>query len=154
MNAPFSTLTPDAPQVITFTPAMRRLVCDAIESLILLLDEIDGDIDMEDDDPAEESGDAEPSLGSFELVNQEAAWRTTEGGGGGQDLELDNADKEPSLGAPENHPSASYWATVTTGGNQTHWAVSGLKDIELDHSDLEPDCDEEPDGEAFKLVQT
>jgi hypothetical protein len=37
------TMTPDVPQVVVFTPAMRTLIADAIESLILLLDEIDGD---------------------------------------------------------------------------------------------------------------
>jgi hypothetical protein len=35
---------------IEFRPGMRRLIEDAIESLILLLDEIDGDDDLEDDD--------------------------------------------------------------------------------------------------------
>jgi hypothetical protein len=35
---------------IEFRPGMRRLIEDAIESLILLLDEIDGDDDGEDDD--------------------------------------------------------------------------------------------------------
>jgi hypothetical protein len=64
MNAPFSHMTPDAPQVVVFTPAMRTLIADAIESLILLLDEIDGDVELEDCDPAEECGDAEPSLGA------------------------------------------------------------------------------------------
>ena len=86
------------PQIVVFTPAMRALIADAIESLILLLDEIDGDVDAEDDDPAEENGDAEPSLGAFEWVDQEQAWRSAESGWGGQDLELDDADKEPSLG--------------------------------------------------------
>ena len=32
---------------IEFRPGMRRLIEDAIESLILLLDEIDGDADLE-----------------------------------------------------------------------------------------------------------
>jgi hypothetical protein len=35
---------------IEFRPGMRRLIEDAIESLILLLDEIDGDGELEDDD--------------------------------------------------------------------------------------------------------
>ena len=131
MNAPFSHMTPDAPQAIVFTPAMRRLIADAIESLILLLDEIDGDAELEDDDPAEENGDLEPSLGAFELVNQETAWRTIDSGHGGQDLELDNADREPSLGAPENHPTP-YSYTYGGEGNQTHWAAGGFQDIESD----------------------
>jgi hypothetical protein len=35
---------------VDFRPGMRRLIEDAIESLILLLDEIDDDADIEDDD--------------------------------------------------------------------------------------------------------
>jgi len=55
MNAPLSPMTPDAPQVVLFTPGMRTLIADAIESLILLLDEIDGDAELEDCDPGEET---------------------------------------------------------------------------------------------------
>lgn len=44
----------DAPtQILEFTPAMRVLIEDAIEALILLLDEIDGDEDFEIDDEQE-----------------------------------------------------------------------------------------------------
>jgi len=56
MNAPFSHMRPGAPQVVLFTPGMRRLTADAIESLILLLDEIDGDPDLEDDAEEEHDG--------------------------------------------------------------------------------------------------
>jgi hypothetical protein len=121
------------PQIVVFTPAMRTLIADAIESLIILLDEIDGDVDAEDDDPAEENGDAEPSLGAFELVDQEKAWRSAENGWGGQDLELDEADNEPSLGAPER---GHY--------SQVHWSDGGMQDIESDISDFESDADDEP----------
>ena len=46
------------PIMLEFRPAMRRLIEDSIESLILLLDEIDDDPDLEDShdrewDPAE-----------------------------------------------------------------------------------------------------
>ena len=77
MNAPFSPMTPDAPQLVVFTPAMRTLIADAIESLILLLDEIDGDVELEDCDPAEESADLEPSLGATADVDQSFAWLAT-----------------------------------------------------------------------------
>jgi hypothetical protein len=139
MNAPFSTMGKQEPQIVVFTPAMRTLIADAIESLILLLDEIDGDVDAEDDDPAEENGDAEPSLGAFESMNQEKAWRSAESGWGGQDLELDEADKEPSLGAPERDPIG--WGA---SGSQVHWSDGGMQDIESDISDFEPDADDEP----------
>jgi hypothetical protein len=43
----------DFTQIVEFTPSMRVLIADAIEALILLLDEIDGDADLEDE-PEEE----------------------------------------------------------------------------------------------------
>lgn len=59
-----------APLFVEFRPSMRSLIEDAVESLLLLLDEIDGDVDLEEedplevDDPAEDGGDSEPSLGA------------------------------------------------------------------------------------------
>lgn len=59
-----------APLFVEFRPSMRSLIEDAVESLLLLLDEIDGDADIEmddppeEDDPAEDGGDAEPNLGA------------------------------------------------------------------------------------------
>lgn len=48
----------------TGLPLATRLDVETeIERLIAFLDEIDGDPDLEDDDPAEEGGDTEPSLG-------------------------------------------------------------------------------------------
>jgi hypothetical protein len=48
---------------IEFRPGMRRLIEDAIESLILLLDEIDGDDDLEDggDDELEPDREHDPA---------------------------------------------------------------------------------------------
>jgi hypothetical protein len=45
-------------QFIEFRPGMRRLIEDAIESLILLLDEIDGDEGPEDDDREQDYAEA------------------------------------------------------------------------------------------------
>jgi hypothetical protein len=45
MNSPFLTGGTPEPQIVIFTPAMRTLIADAIESLILL---IDGDADHEE----------------------------------------------------------------------------------------------------------
>ncbi len=62
----------------------RRSALEAwIDRAIALLDEMDGDPDLED------NGDDEPSIGSLGLV-----------GANGQeyDLELDSSDDEPSLG--------------------------------------------------------
>jgi len=58
---------------------MRTLIADAIESLslILLLDESDGNADLENEDPAEETGNAEPSLGTTTAINQARSWQAT-----------------------------------------------------------------------------
>jgi hypothetical protein len=56
----------EARTFIEFRPGMRRLIEDAIESLILLLDEIHGDDDLEDGADDEEGLDLEPSLGAPE----------------------------------------------------------------------------------------
>ncbi|MGA2795797.1 MAG: hypothetical protein ABSE69_20240 [Roseiarcus sp.] len=78
MNAPIGARERTEPQIVTFTPGMRRLIADAIEALILLLDEIDGDADFEEDDPAEENGDLEPILGATHSIDQTIAWRATQ----------------------------------------------------------------------------
>lgn len=44
---------------VEFRPGMRRRIADAIDALILLLDEIDGDADFEDDPDLEDGHDAE-----------------------------------------------------------------------------------------------
>src|SRR5450432_3568145 len=77
MIAPFGTQGEPAQQVVTFTPAMRRLVCDAIEALILLLDEIDGDAEHEQDPDFEDEPDLEPSLGATGDIDQSIAWLAT-----------------------------------------------------------------------------
>ena len=108
-----------APLFVEFRPAMRSLIEDVVESLLLLLDEIDGDADLEmddhpeeddpaeddgdadlemddhpeEDDPAEDDGDAgEPSLGATEALNQCHAWRDTAG------WIAEYGEAEPSLG--------------------------------------------------------
>jgi hypothetical protein len=48
---------------IEFRPGMRRLIEDAIESLILLLDEIDGDDDLELEPDQEPIDEREPEEG-------------------------------------------------------------------------------------------
>jgi hypothetical protein len=116
MNAPFSTLGAPEPQIVTFTPAMRTLIADAIESLILLLDEIDGDAEHEEDHDFESETDMEPNLGATAAMNQDRAWKATIGE---TDAEQDDADKEPSLGAPERHPSIIGWSA---GDRQARWA--------------------------------
>lgn len=88
-----------APLFVEFRPSMRSLIEDAVEGLLLLLDEIDGDADIEmddppeEDDPAEDGGDAgESSLGATEALNQCHAWRDTAG------WIAEYGEAEPSLG--------------------------------------------------------
>jgi hypothetical protein len=57
MNAPFSTVGSSQLQIVVFTPAMRTLIADAIEALMLLFDEIDGDADHEEDPDFEDGAD-------------------------------------------------------------------------------------------------
>ena len=92
MNAPFSTMGKPEPQIVVFTPAMRTLIADAIESLILLLDEIDGDVEHEEDADFENEPDMEPSLGATNGINQESAWKSTSGE---IDVEQEHDGREP-----------------------------------------------------------
>jgi hypothetical protein len=103
VNAPLADEGEAAPQILIFTPAMRRLVCDAIESLILLLDEIDGDAEIEDDGSAEDVGDAEPSLGappnaSYWVASQ--SW-IIDGEGDEHDGREPDEDFEPNAASTE-----------------------------------------------------
>jgi hypothetical protein len=59
---------------IEFGPSMRVLIEDAIESLILLLDEIDGDDGAEDEGDFENGHDAEPAADSEEDDAPEYDW--------------------------------------------------------------------------------
>jgi hypothetical protein len=70
---------------IEFRPGMRRLIEDAIASLILLLDEIDGDDDME------------PSLGSLWPGNH-LNWA----GGTTDDCEIEDEDDLDDGREPED----------------------------------------------------
>jgi hypothetical protein len=92
LNAPFSTMGRPEPQIVVFTPAMRTLIADAIESLILLLDEIDGDVEHEEDADFENEPDIEPSLGATNGLDQEQAWQSE---GGEIDVEHEHDGREP-----------------------------------------------------------
>jgi len=55
---------------------MRRLIADAIESRILLLDEIDGDVEVEKSGSDEERADIKSSLGAAATwINQSLCGR-------------------------------------------------------------------------------
>lgn len=46
---------PEPTTFIALTPAMRQLIENVIEDLLLLLDELDGNADLEDDDVFEDA---------------------------------------------------------------------------------------------------
>lgn len=127
----------EQPLFIEFHPGMRRLIADAIESLILLLDEIDGDSDLEDEPDIEDSFDTEQDLGATNNVDQSKAWCSDASGEGTLEFEGDGVaecDREPSLGSPERHVGGS-WITPLS---QAIWADGSSDDREWE-DEREPD---------------
>jgi hypothetical protein len=122
--------------------ALERLE-DLRQSLILKLDEQDGDPDFEDDDPAEDNGDAEPSLGFLE-PNPKPRGGITQGNicqGVHDDLEEEHdglepdADEEPSLGFLEPLIPVIPWAAPEVGQERLCWG--GTRDLEDEHDGRE-----------------
>jgi hypothetical protein len=101
INAPLSHMTPEAPRIVVFTPAMRTLIADAIESLILLLAEIDGDVECEADGSDEDGADMESSLGAATDVDQSIAWLATVRE---TDTEGERDGREPEADQPNFFP--------------------------------------------------
>jgi hypothetical protein len=100
----------DFTRIIELTPALRRRIEATIEHLLSILDQFDGDENLED------GADHEPWLSSG-AADHKTAWRDDRG----DDRELDTADDEdggdmePTLGAPEKHPRSEerhLWAGV------------------------------------------
>jgi hypothetical protein len=121
-----------APLFVEFRPSMRSLIEDAVESLLLLLDEIDGDADIEmddppeEDDPAEDGGDGgEPSLGwtGNGRGHPEIAMR-----GYDDDREDEHDGREPDV---DDEPSLGSGSVHI----QTCWAVGGDDDREHDEAE-------------------
>ncbi|AZG76285.1 hypothetical protein [Methylocystis rosea] len=115
-----------APLFVEYRPDMRRRIAAAVDALVALLDQIDGDGDFEDADPpeddapAEDVGDNEPSLGApgtFYFPDQ-AHWAQGAGDDREDDSDLleDDGSGESALGA-------------TTAVNQQHaWAAPRVTD--------------------------
>jgi len=114
------------PLFVEIRPGLRKRIAAAIEALIDVLDQIDGEHDddledsepLEEDDPAEDSGDAEPSLGSLGAHSEgfhQDAWAC----GAQNDCEDEHDGREPP---EDNEPTLG--ATVAV--NQDHaWASPG-----------------------------
>jgi hypothetical protein len=123
----------------------RRAIEDEIERLIGMLDQLDGEPDME------EPGDMEPWLGwtshgrgavgcdpnlpcNADLESDLGVMPTYTDAGWQHELEQDDADAEPWLGAPEWHPSGHLWDGHTRG-SQLDWAAGGSDDREYECED-------------------
>ncbi len=118
-----------APLFVKYRPGTRRRIAAAVDALVALLDEIDGDADFEEDDlreddaPREDGGDDEPSLGApgAAFLPDQRRWSQGEADDREAESELfeDGGDAEPALGA-----------TVATD-QRVAWAIGG-EDCEYD----------------------
>jgi hypothetical protein len=110
---------------------LRKDARDEIDRLIRFLDKTDDYVSREledsiDDNPHDDEGEAEPSLGSFDrMADQSKAWRQTAGElCFSIDAEQDDAESEPSLGSLGDHHT-----------NQERWADGDGRDLEQDDSE-------------------
>jgi hypothetical protein len=82
-----------SPLFVEYRPDTRRRIAAAVDVLVALLDEIDGDADIEEDNPPEDDapcddvGDSEPALGATVATDQRVSWAI-----GGEDFERDEAE--------------------------------------------------------------
>ena len=116
-------------ETIATLQRLRREARDEITRLILFLDQSDPYVTTELEEVCEDEG------------------GQCEGGGGEEGCEdegADTSDAEPSLGAIERHPSCYGADGRNWSGDQSDWAMSGLKDLEDEHDGAEPGEDEEP----------
>jgi hypothetical protein len=105
---------------------LRNEAREEIDRLIRFLDDTDNHMEREPDDPEEDGGDTEPSLGSFDrMADQSKAWRQQAGElCYSVDAEQDDADSEPSLGSVGDHHV-----------NQEGWAAGSRRDLEKDDAE-------------------
>ena len=129
--------------IIEFTPGMRKLVGDAVEALVLLLDEIDGDENLEEEPDLELGLDDEPSLGSLNATDQ-SGWARTFHFEFCIDGEKE-ADDEPTMGATENH--ATRLTRVTPGYPRVDFHCSQEKWAGEAGQASNDECEEENVGE-------
>lgn len=83
-------------RIVELTPAMREQIEATIEHLLSVLDHFDGDENLENDDPAEDGGDDETSLGWTEVQARDGQYGADYMSGWflGYDRELDTSDDE------------------------------------------------------------
>ena len=128
-------------QVLEWTPGMRKLVADAIEALVLLLDEIDDDENLEETGDDELTSDEEPTMGSHHRENQ-SEWGAT--AFDAEDECEPDADGEPLHGSSEIvivPAHVSLWGPLPAeehGWDQEKWTM-GQGDNEAEHDGCEAD---------------
>ncbi len=126
-----------SPLFLEIRPGMRKALADAVEAFVALLDQIDGDADLEEEPDLEEGFDREQDLGATGGINQEKTWRSDASGTGTLEFEGDNVadcDREPSLGSLCAHERR----------NQIGWAGGALDDREEEDENDEAGGDDEP----------
>lgn len=114
-----------APLLVEYRPDMRRRIAAAVDALVALLDQIDGDSDfeedvpLEDDAPAEDVGDAEPSLGACGGTCNADTFNQSRWAHGGKDDREDESELledggcgEPTLGATAAINQECAWAAT------------------------------------------
>lgn len=120
---------------------LRDKVERAVERLVAILDDLDGDPDVEDEQGDDEPEEDDRNLGWTSSMRQEGRhWLGSRDTGyrwASDDVERDDADHEPTLGAPERQ-----------SGSQVHWAAGGKDDREDDGDDLEANGDDEEPGDV------
>jgi hypothetical protein len=124
-----------APLFVEYRPGTRRRIAAAVDALIALLDQIDGDTDLEEDDPPEDDapqedvGDEEPSLGSlYGTALGERRSQNRWADGAADDREDEHDGREPDV---DHEPSLGSGCI----NNQTCWALGGDQDCELDDAE-------------------
>jgi hypothetical protein len=139
------------------TPKDREKIESTVESLIAILDEEDGDCDLEPSladnggygiptghDLEHDPADDEPELGWTADGNQERALRGMLQAQEFNHRESEHDGREPSLGSVEG------WSGV----DQTHWASGDRTDREMECEDEGAEHDgREPRSTPFELVQ-
>jgi|GEM_PF-5668604 len=94
-------------QIVEFTPQIRRLIGDAIEALVLLLDEREGDENLEETGDDELTGDEEPTMGATETHHRQTEWGRSAWEGRVDECEQDT-DLEPDNDNEQDYRNAPF----------------------------------------------
>jgi hypothetical protein len=135
----------DVPLFVEFKPGFRLRIERAIDSLVALLDQIDGDADLEEEPDLEDGFDQEQELGATGAINQEKTW----GGSRREERGLTNSDGNlefdgETAGSADDEPSLGSVGALSERHDQDLWALGASDDREDEHDGCEPDEEGEP----------